>query len=214
MTTSVPAELERADGRSHRALSGRAEAQRRRCRCSIFGRNISASSATKASSWIAAKLGLEPINILELVTFYPMFRQAPAGRKHIRVCRTLSCAMAGAYPLMENLRQPDGNRSRSSGRRHAQSGLGQRRRRIQHRVCGMPRQLRHRAGLHGRRRSARKCRARNPRAADLCDEPLGTGHLVTLPRTRSSAASFSRTSAARTTPSTSTATCRTAATSS
>ena len=54
-------------------------------------------------NWIAAKLGLEPINILELVTFYPMFRQAPAGRKHIRVCRTLSCAMAGAYPLMEKL---------------------------------------------------------------------------------------------------------------
>src|SRR5689334_19834523 len=57
----------------------------------------------EATTWIAAKLGLEPINILELVSFYPMFRQAPAGRKHIRVCRTLSCAMAGAYPLMEKL---------------------------------------------------------------------------------------------------------------
>src|SRR5213083_2775556 len=56
-----------------------------------------------AVTWIAAKLGLQPINILELVTFYPMFRQAPIGRKHIRVCRTLSCAMGGAYPLMENL---------------------------------------------------------------------------------------------------------------
>jgi NADH-quinone oxidoreductase subunit E len=53
--------------------------------------------------WIAAKLELQPINILELVTFYPMFRQAPAGRKHLRVCRTLSCAMAGSYELMENL---------------------------------------------------------------------------------------------------------------
>ncbi len=56
-----------------------------------------------AITWIAAKLELEPINILELVTFYPMYRQEPAGRKHIRVCRTLSCAMAGAYPLMEKL---------------------------------------------------------------------------------------------------------------
>ena len=56
--------------------------------------------------WIAAKLELEPINILELVTFYPMFRQAPAGRKHIRVCRTLSCAMAGSYQLMEKLSPP------------------------------------------------------------------------------------------------------------
>jgi NADH-quinone oxidoreductase subunit F len=52
--------------------------------------------------WIASKLELQPINILELVTFYPMFRQAPAGRKHIRVCRTLSCAMAGGYKVMEN----------------------------------------------------------------------------------------------------------------
>jgi NADH-quinone oxidoreductase subunit F len=51
--------------------------------------------------WIAAKLELQPINILELVTFYPMFRQAPAGLKHIRVCRTLSCAMAGSYEMME-----------------------------------------------------------------------------------------------------------------
>ncbi|HMG04242.1 MAG TPA: NAD(P)H-dependent oxidoreductase subunit E, partial [Chthoniobacterales bacterium] len=51
--------------------------------------------------WIAAKLHLQPINILELVTFYPMFRQAPAGRKHMRVCRTLSCAMAGSYAVME-----------------------------------------------------------------------------------------------------------------
>src|SRR5439155_23521155 len=53
--------------------------------------------------WIATKLGLQPINILELVTFYPMFRQKPAGKTHIRVCRTLSCAMAGSYRLMKNL---------------------------------------------------------------------------------------------------------------
>src|SRR5204862_649158 len=53
-------------------------------------------------TWIAAKLELQPINILELVTFYPMYRQAPAGKKHFRVCRTLSCAMAGSYDVMRN----------------------------------------------------------------------------------------------------------------
>jgi NADH-quinone oxidoreductase subunit F len=57
----------------------------------------------KAVLWIAEKLGLQPINILELVTFYPMFRQQPAGKMHIRICRTLSCAMAGSFELMENL---------------------------------------------------------------------------------------------------------------
>ena len=70
----------------------------------------------EAVLWIAKKLGLQPINILELVTFYPMFRQKPAGKTHIRVCRTLSCAMAGGFELMENLcvaleiqRPPDGD---------------------------------------------------------------------------------------------------------
>ena len=53
--------------------------------------------------WIATKLGLQPINILELVTFYPMFRQQPTGRTHLRVCRTLSCAMAGSYAVRDSL---------------------------------------------------------------------------------------------------------------
>ena len=53
--------------------------------------------------WIAQKLELQPINILELVTFYPMFRRQPAGKTHIRVCRTLSCAMAGSYELRHAL---------------------------------------------------------------------------------------------------------------
>jgi NADH-quinone oxidoreductase subunit F len=70
----------------------------------------------EAVVWIADRLGLQPINILELVTFYPMFRQHLTGKTHIRVCRTLSCAMAGGFELMEKLcttfgieRPPDGN---------------------------------------------------------------------------------------------------------
>jgi NADH-quinone oxidoreductase subunit F len=59
-------------------------------------------------SWIAANLGLKPINIFELVTFYPMFRRELAGRKHIRVCRTLSCAMAGSYQVRDALAAASG----------------------------------------------------------------------------------------------------------
>src|SRR5215210_3370533 len=50
----------------------------------------------EAMEWIAAKLELQPINIYELVTFYPMFRQNPAGKYQFKVCRTLSCALAGS----------------------------------------------------------------------------------------------------------------------
>ncbi len=55
----------------------------------------------EAIEWVARKLELEPINVLELVTFYPMFRREPLGKHHIRVCRTLSCAMAGGYQLLD-----------------------------------------------------------------------------------------------------------------
>ena len=49
--------------------------------------------------WIASKLDLRPINVYELVTFYPMFREEPAGRHVIKVCRTLSCALGGSGKL-------------------------------------------------------------------------------------------------------------------
>jgi len=57
----------------------------------------------QAVEWIAARLELQPINIYELVTFYPMFHQQPVGKYHLRVCRTLSCALGGAYDLHEQL---------------------------------------------------------------------------------------------------------------
>src|SRR5688572_29281437 len=57
----------------------------------------------EAIEWTAAKLGLQPINIYELVTFYPMFRQSPIGKHHLKVCRTLSCALGGSYKLHEHL---------------------------------------------------------------------------------------------------------------
>jgi NADH-quinone oxidoreductase subunit E len=53
--------------------------------------------SAEAIEWIAQRLELQPINIYELVTFYPMFRQKPIGRRHIKVCRTLSCAIMGGY---------------------------------------------------------------------------------------------------------------------
>ena len=52
-------------------------------------------------AWTAAKLGLEPIQVLEVVTFYPGFRQEAPGKVHVRVCRTLACAMAGSYEVLE-----------------------------------------------------------------------------------------------------------------
>src|ERR1051325_501318 len=57
----------------------------------------------EAIEWTAAKLVLHPMNLYEVVTFYPMFRQEPAGRFQFKVCRTLSCALGGSHKLFEHL---------------------------------------------------------------------------------------------------------------
>ena len=62
----------------------------------------------EAIEWVAEKLGLQPINVYEIVTFYPMFRQQPIGRRHIKVCRTLSCALTGGYKVCDEFQKQFG----------------------------------------------------------------------------------------------------------
>jgi len=62
----------------------------------------------EAMQWIAAKLEIQPVNVLEVVTFYPYFRRTPSGKHHIRVCRTLSCALNRSYDIAEVFKQEFG----------------------------------------------------------------------------------------------------------
>jgi NADH:ubiquinone oxidoreductase subunit E len=58
----------------------------------------------EAERWAAERLGLPPVRVREVVSFYSMFRRRPAGRTVIEVCRNLSCALAGAEDLIAFLR--------------------------------------------------------------------------------------------------------------
>jgi len=58
-----------------------------------------------ACEWIAERLDLTPINVKELITFYPMLREKPWGKRHVRVCRTLPCALRGSYGTCKTLEQ-------------------------------------------------------------------------------------------------------------
>lgn len=69
--------------------------------------------------WVAAKLEIEPIKVLEVVSFYPGLRQSAPGKFHIRVCRTLSCAMGGSYELMDRICELTGiDRTNSDSHHH------------------------------------------------------------------------------------------------
>jgi NADH-quinone oxidoreductase subunit E len=58
-----------------------------------------------AELWAAARLGLEPVRVREVLTFYSLLRRKPAGRTVVRVCRNLSCTLAGAEKVIAALRR-------------------------------------------------------------------------------------------------------------
>lgn len=75
-----------------------------------------------AMEWTAAKLELQPINVYELVTFYPMFRQQPLGKFQFKICRTLSCALGGSYELRDYFCAKLGLRSEAHGAQTTKDG--------------------------------------------------------------------------------------------
>jgi NADH-quinone oxidoreductase subunit E len=76
----------------------------------------------EAVEWTAKKLELQPINVFELLTFYPMLRSQPMGKYQIKVCRTLSCALGGAYELREHLCKKFGLDSHAHGAQTSKDG--------------------------------------------------------------------------------------------
>ena len=59
----------------------------------------------EAQEWVAEKLEITPIQVREVVTFYPFYREKPIGQRHIRVCRTLSCALNGGYKVCDTFKK-------------------------------------------------------------------------------------------------------------
>jgi NADH-quinone oxidoreductase subunit E len=50
---------------------------------------------------IGAYLGLPPIQVYEVATFYSMFETHPVGRHHLSVCTNISCMLRGAEDVVE-----------------------------------------------------------------------------------------------------------------
>lgn len=66
----------------------------------VFG-----SITQDAVRWVSEKVGVPPVQVMEVATFYTMYYKKPVGRYHVQVCRTLSCAITGARPLVELLHE-------------------------------------------------------------------------------------------------------------
>lgn len=52
---------------------------------------------------VAAYLGLAPIEVYEVATFYSMFETEPRGRHSVSICTNISCMLRGADELVAHV---------------------------------------------------------------------------------------------------------------
>lgn len=57
----------------------------------------------KTMDYVASILGLQPIEVYEVASFYTMFNLKPVGRCLIEVCRTSSCWLMGAEDVVRHI---------------------------------------------------------------------------------------------------------------
>ena len=52
--------------------------------------------------YVSKRLDLSPAHVKGVVTFYTLFNQQKPGKHQVWVCRTLPCALRGAYDVIEH----------------------------------------------------------------------------------------------------------------
>ena len=55
---------------------------------------------TELMDAVAAYIGLPPIQVYEVASFYSMFETTPAGRVHVSICTNISCMLCGADEIV------------------------------------------------------------------------------------------------------------------
>ena len=60
---------------------------------------------TETMDFVAHYLGMPPVAVYEVATFYTMYNREPAGRYKLTVCTNLPCALRDAVKATEHLKQ-------------------------------------------------------------------------------------------------------------
>ena len=56
-------------------------------------------------AFVASYLGMAPVAVREIATFYTMYNVAPMGKHKITLCTNLPCALSGANEAAEHLKK-------------------------------------------------------------------------------------------------------------
>jgi len=68
----------------------------------LYAQDETGSITPELVEEISRRLGVRPVEIEEVVSYYTMLRRKPAGRRHIQICTNISCMLLGAEDLWEH----------------------------------------------------------------------------------------------------------------
>ncbi len=54
---------------------------------------------------VAQRIGITPLDVRNVATYYSMLRFKPAGRFNVQVCTNISCMLRGAYEVFDHLQE-------------------------------------------------------------------------------------------------------------
>ena len=69
---------------------------------------------TELMDAVAAYIGLPPVQVYEVASFYSMFETKPVGRIHVSVCTNISCMLCGSAAIVEAVEKHLGIRTGES----------------------------------------------------------------------------------------------------
>ncbi len=75
--------------------------------------------STEVMDFVAGYLGMAPVAVYEVATFYGMYNLARVGKHKLCICTNLPCALSGAVEAAEHLKEKlgiDWNETTSDGR--------------------------------------------------------------------------------------------------
>lgn len=57
----------------------------------------------EAEAWVAEIVGVSPVKVREIITFYSMMRAEPVGKYLIQFCQNISCCLRGGEDILHHM---------------------------------------------------------------------------------------------------------------
>jgi NADH-quinone oxidoreductase E subunit len=64
--------------------------------------------STEVMNEISELLGIDPVEVLGVVTFYTMYHTKPMGKYHVQVCTNVSCMLRGGHEIWKQVKEKYG----------------------------------------------------------------------------------------------------------